>query len=184
MFANIRFPPPRPKGFGHPQVVAKTDTYIAKPRPSTAQNLEPLTEREWSINDGDGPHSDEHEVLEKHPLVAQSFATFPPTSHLFIFDIAGRMPNIPELDTEDNGGVTVLDVVSNIYPELDKPLTAYDVSEYLERHEDCIPKNWTVREAVASLGTLRQIMRVCPIEGLWIEEIDPYVGPMCELTMS
>ncbi|RDX54091.1 hypothetical protein OH76DRAFT_1552872 [Lentinus brumalis] len=119
----------------------------------------------------------ERTYIKDHPLLARSFATFVPTSSIFLIDILGFLGFGLAHKLETWRPITVYDVLGMIHDVLDKDITVRNAADYVNLHQSCIEKlGWSVGTAFCKLRNLREILTVCPLEGLEYEE-DTNSGP-------
>ncbi|RPD58942.1 hypothetical protein L226DRAFT_536493 [Lentinus tigrinus ALCF2SS1-7] len=118
---------------------------------------------------------DNRTYLEEHPLLARSFATFVPTSSIFLVDLAGFGRSQYKMETWRP--ITVYDVLSIIHQSLDKGLFVDDVADYANLHESCLQgQPMSLGSVFFKLRTLRGIFTMCPIIRLEHAENTEY-GP-------
>ncbi|KAI0714165.1 hypothetical protein C8T65DRAFT_644946 [Cerioporus squamosus] len=109
--------------------------------------------------------------LKDHPLLARSFATFVPTSSIFLIDIFGLLGFGVAHKLETWRPITVHDVLSMMHKILDQEISVSNAADYVHLHERCIEKQgWSIGTVFSKLRNLREILTVCPLEGLQYEE--------------
>ncbi|KAI1790259.1 hypothetical protein LXA43DRAFT_516947 [Ganoderma leucocontextum] len=111
-----------------------------------------------------------------HPLAARSFATATPVSNMMLFSFV-QMGSTKDLDFDRP--VTVFDVLSAIHQDLDGELSVHDVHSYLAHgstpHAKCVAQaKWGVEEAFANLQNGREVLTLCPIKGMKVDELTDY----------
>ncbi|PIL24805.1 hypothetical protein GSI_12691 [Ganoderma sinense ZZ0214-1] len=109
----------------------------------------------------------------QHPLAARSFATATPVSNVALFKFVGS-GTITDIDLDR--AVTVFDVLSAIHKDLDTDLSVRDVRSHLgfgfSGHLQCVAQEkWGVEEAFDNLQSARDVLRLCPIKEMTVEEL-------------
>ncbi|KAI0754513.1 hypothetical protein C8Q80DRAFT_1266127 [Daedaleopsis nitida] len=124
------------------------------------------------VNDNTG-----REYLMHHPLAACSFATSIP---LDLVDFAGLHYLVfPYWDTGVSRAITVHDVLSILYAQLDEVLDFDGAKTYVSEHGKCLTRQrWTILESYERLETLRDLFSACPLRELQFEWVDSDFGPI------
>ncbi|KAI1790258.1 hypothetical protein LXA43DRAFT_1095600 [Ganoderma leucocontextum] len=148
-----------------------------KPSISRDAHLRPPGQVKFKTPAGD------REYLSKHPLVARSFATFVPTTTFFLFSIYGIELEHYKLKSTSRRPLTVLDVLGLIQTGLDNDVSVHDVVDYVTDHEECLVNHCTLpSDLIRCLGTIREILTVCPIKDMELEEYTD-AGPVFSLDL-
>ncbi|KAI0630900.1 hypothetical protein C8Q77DRAFT_1135891 [Trametes polyzona] len=99
--------------------------------------------------------------MHAHPFIANSFATFPPISHLVLRCFHGHRPaRRLYINCKNRDAITLLTVLTALHPNLEEPLEHDTVLEYLREYMDDdahVPDNW---EAIQRMQTIRELVTI------------------------
>ncbi|GBE81603.1 hypothetical protein SCP_0313320 [Sparassis crispa] len=108
-------------------------------------------------------------VLRTHPVVARSFATFPPVQCMSFEEFIGV--ELPDLFNPS--GITVQDVADTLHAKLEEGLTVAAVAALLASElysETCEMPNWCITEAFLRFTTLGGIFSVFAVQKVIVRE--------------
>ncbi|KAH9926979.1 uncharacterized protein B0H18DRAFT_1004817 [Fomitopsis serialis] len=98
--------------------------------------------------------------IDRHPIVARSYATFPPVAQLH-FEF---MLYFPQIWIQQLRGVTVWNVqMQFIEALLDEPLYVSNLHEFLAEFGDMVPPQWSPLKVCKEIGTVRSIFNFVTI---------------------